>query len=347
MPIDAPSIDPAQLTMFDVSQTRSAEALDGTSRVSERVAQSSRVYRYRLQDSALWRRRFANPIFTLATRHAGSLLASYADSQFATEVSVDGDEGDLFCLTTMLRGDMALTRNGATATGTAAQGLAWRPGPGSRLLISDRSARANIFFKVAEVEDALEHMLDRQLRAPLEFGPLVDWNRGLAASLKWQLDFTMREFQRPDGLAGNAVALASMTDLLVTLLLRAVPHNHTDQLEVSPAGAVPAYVRRAEDFMRANCAAPIRMPQVAAAAGCSPRTLDAVFRRFRGTTPLGALHAIRLEQVHAELRRGAGDASIATVARRHGFTNAARFGSAFRRRFGEAPSEVARRASRT
>jgi len=42
-------------------------------------------------------------------------------------------------------------------------------------------------------------------------------------------------------------------------------------------------------------------------------------RPFRGKTPLGALHAIRLEQVHGELRLGATGASIATVARRYGW----------------------------
>jgi AraC-like DNA-binding protein len=343
---DATSIDPALPTMFDVVQARYAEELDGSSRVNERVAESRRVYRYQLQDRALWGRKFESPIFNLATRSAGSILASYADSQFATGVSVEGDEGDLFCFTSMLRGDITLMRGDEAATATVARGLAWRPGPGTRVLVGDASTRANVFLKVAEVEEALEQMLDHRLRRLLEFRPYLDWSGGLAASLKWQLDFVMREFQRPDGLAGNAVALASMTDLLITLVLRAAPHNHTDQLEKDPAGAVPAYVRRAEDFMQANSAEPIRMAQVATAAGCSMRTLVAVFRHFRGRTPLGALHRIRLEQIHAELSLGANRGSITAVARRYGFTNAARFGQAFRRHFGEAPSDVVRRASR-
>jgi transcriptional regulator GlxA family with amidase domain len=89
------------------------------------------------------------------------------------------------------------------------------------------------------------------------------------------------------------------------------------------------------------------MAQVAVAAGCSLRTLEAAFRQFRGTTPLGALHGIRLEQVHRELSRAATDTPLAAIARRHGFTNATRFTTAFRRRFGEAPSDVLRRASRS
>mgnify|MGYP001811353113 CR=1 FL=1 len=69
-----------------------------------------------------------------------------------------------------------------------------------------------------------------------------------------------------------------------------------------------------------------------------------MFRRFRDTTPLGALHAARLDSVRDALRLDG--ASVAAVARRHGFTNLSRFGAAYRRRFGEAPAEALRRASR-
>jgi transcriptional regulator GlxA family with amidase domain len=58
---------------------------------------------------------------------------------------------------------------------------------------------------------------------------------------------------------------------------------------------MPGYVRRTEKFTRAKAVVPIRMERVATAAGCSIRTLIAVFRQFRETTPLAALHAIRLE----------------------------------------------------
>jgi len=348
----APMIDPALLAMFDVVRARHPGDLDGRVRVTERVAKSERIYTYQLQNRALWSATFDKPIFTLATRAAGSILASYADSSFATDVSVDGDEGDLFCFTTMLSGHITLVKNGNSTTTMDGRGLVWRPGPGGRLLISDDNARTNVFFKVADVEDALEHLLDERLRQPLEFEPDLDWGRGLAVSLKRQLDFVMDEFQRPDGVASNPVALASLTDLLISLVLRGAPHNYVDQLDMGAPGVVPAYIRRAEDFMRANGAEPIRMPQVAAAAGCSVRTLGHVFKHFRGSTPLGVLHAIRLELARDDLTRGASGfgasgASVTTVARRYGFTNSARFAAAFRRRFGETPSEAARRSPRS
>ncbi|MGG5890537.1 AraC family transcriptional regulator [Falsiroseomonas sp. HC035] len=345
MPLTALPTHFDRLTTFSVVRTNDPAELDGRSRVSNRLAGSGRAYRYQLRDRSLWRMRFNEPIFSLATRSAGAIVASHGGSRFATEVSIEGD-GDFFCFATLLHGDVTLIGQGQAATGTASRGLVFRPGQDTRLVTSDDSLRTNVFIKVAEVEQALEHMLDARLRKPLEFRPSLAWSDGLAGSLKFQLDLVMREFERPDGIADNVVALASTTDLLVALILRGAPHSHSEHLHLGADGAAPAYVQRAEEFMRVHGAEPLRIPDIAAAAGCSVRTLGAVFKRFRGRTPLAALHAIRLEQVHAELCRDAADTQVGAVARRYGFTNASRFASAFRRRFGETPLDAMRRASR-
>jgi AraC-like DNA-binding protein len=343
-------LDPARLAAFNVVSASDPAMFEARLRRSERFPDASRSYKYRLLDPALRRMRFDSPILNLAIRSTGAILACHGGSRFATEVMHEGDESHFVGFTTVLQGGMTLVEGGVSTTVTPERGLAFRPRHQTRILTSDDSARTNVFIKVTELEAALEHMLDAHLRRPLEFRPEIDWSHGLAASLKWQLAFLMHEFERPDGVASNTLALASMTDFLVTLALRAAPHNHADQLLAGAAVAVPGYVRRAEDFMRAHCAEPIRMADVAAAAGCSVRTLGDVFRRFRGTTVLAALHAIRLEQVRAELILGAdGDdgAAVGAVARRYGFTNPSRFVTAFRRRFGAAPSDIARRASRS
>jgi len=344
-----PSPPPSRLAAFEVVSANDPAELDSRSRVSERLPEPSRVYKYRLCDPALWRMRFDSPILSIAMRSAGSLLASRGESRFATEVSIEGEDSDFFGFTAMQQGTLTLDQRGETTTGTVASGLAFRTGDRTRLIASDGCVRTHLFVRAGEIEGALEHMLDGHLSKPLEFRPALHWDGGLMTSLQSQLAFVMQEFGRPDGIAANPVALSSMTDFLATLILRAVPHNHTGRLAAGAAGAVPAYVRRAEEFMRAHCTEPVRMAEVAAAARCSVRTLGEAFRRFRDTTPLAALHAIRLEEVRAELRRGGtsdAGADIGAVARRYGFTNAYRFGTAFRRRFGESPADVVRRAER-
>ena len=345
MALQALPLDPARFGAFKVVRENDPRGVDSRSHWTRSPLTAASNYRFRLMDRALLRMRFDNPIFALAFRSAGPILTTYVKSQFATEISNEG-ESDLFGFTTPLQGTMTFLRGGKSITGTTSSGLAYRFGPNMRTVTSDENVRNNVFVRVGQLEEALEHMLGERLRKPLEFRPFLDWSCGLTASLKFQLDFVMHEFQRPGGVADNAVALASTTDLLTTLILRGAQNNYSDQLAFGPATAVPVYVRRAEDFMRAHCAEPIRIADVAAAAGCSVRTLGDVFPRFRGKTPLAALHMIRLEQVHAELSQGANGDTVGTAARRYGFTNASRFNVAFGRHFGESPRDVVSRGGR-
>lgn len=339
------ALDPDWMRMFGIYRTNSSAKLDSRLRFASELTGTASPYQYHLLDRSLLGKKFDDPIFTLALRSAGSIITSYVDSRFATETAIQG-QSEVFCLSTILHGNMNLIRGRESTTGTADLGIIHRFDSNMRMLTSDECVRNNVFVQVAQVEEWLEHELDNRLRTPLEFQPSLDWSCGLTASLKFLLDFVRREFERPDGITSNAVALASLTDLLIPLILRAAPHNYSDQLDLPAGSAVPVYVRRAEDFMRAQCTTPIRLSDIAAAAGCSVRTLGAVFQRFRDRTPLAALHACRLEQVHAELSRSAAYTPIGAVARRYGFTNASRFTAAFVRRFGEKPVDVIRRTSR-
>jgi AraC-like DNA-binding protein len=339
-------VDFTALTTFDVVDVRDPREMGTTSRVSQRLHGDSTLFSYRLQDRGLLRASFDQPITIMAERRLGSMLIDLCSSQFATQIDIEGDGVNGFCFLMILQGKARLTRSKNEAIIAGNSGAALDGSPGAKILTSDVNARQSLWIEAGALEHALEGMLGDSLRKRLEFAPGVDWSGGLAASLKSQIDFLIREATRPDGIADNPVALASMTDLMLSLVLRAVPHNYLERLDHRRTGAVPAYVRRAEDFMRANAGAPIRMDHVADAAGCSVRTLGAVFRHFRDTTPLAALHAIRLDHVHVELSLGPASGSIAEVARRYGFTNPSRFITAYHCRFGEAPLETARHGLR-
>ncbi len=331
---------------FNVVTARGAEEFEHKMRAGPPFPAKSRTYRYRLLDPALAQTRFNTPILSLAIRSAGAIIACHGYSRLPTEVLHEGEDSTYIGFTTVLSGEMDVVDGKATTRGSAAQGLVIRLRHQTRMLTNEDSARTHVSINLKEMETALEHMLDARLRQPLEFRTQMEWSQGLAASLKWQLAFLIQEFERPDGVAGNAVALASLTDFLITLALRGAPNNYSDQLLAGTATVMPGYVHRAEEFMRTHCATPLRVADIAAAAGCSIRTLNAVFQRFRGQVPLAALQAIRLEQVNAELSRASDDVTIGLVARRYGFTNASRFNLAFGRRFGETPRDVLRRRFR-
>jgi AraC-like DNA-binding protein len=335
-------VDPAALSTFNVINVLDPGVLldPGSRRPPNHNTQ---LRRYQLQDRGLRGVSFDGPITSIAERRLGSMMIAYGADRFGTEIQVGAEGIASYGFTALSYGRATLVQHGEETTSSGAAGFVFRADPGGRILTSDVNARRTLWIDAAALERALEGMLGNRLRERLSFKPGIDWTDGLAASLKGQIDFLMGEIKRQDGVADNPVALASLTDFVLSLVLRGIPHNYLERLESGRFGAVPAYVRRAKEFMQANAAVPIRMEQVAAAAGCSVRTLDAVFRRFRDTTPLAALRAIRLEQARAALSDSTKSTPVSEVSRHYGFTNAGRFAAAYRHRFGESPVETVRR----
>ncbi|MCM6762702.1 helix-turn-helix transcriptional regulator [Rathayibacter sp. ZW T2_19] len=123
-------------------------------------------------------------------------------------------------------------------------------------------------------------------------------------------------------------------------LLDTFPHIG---LAVSTPLALPTSdrLRAAIEYLHAHAHLPVRMEDVAAAAGLSVRVLQSSFRRELDVTPLDHLRRIRLDRVHTELRAGeAGTVTVAEVAHRWGFAHLGRFSASYERRFGEYPKST-------
>ena len=139
----------------------------------------------------------------------------------------------------------------------------------------------------------------------------------------------------------GAVLTALVTALSVTGALRAAHQARGAADLAALAAAHDSSVRAAAP---AQACATAR--DIAAAAGVSIRTLLEGFRHFRGTTPMAALRAMRLKAVRGELLVAAGRAtSVTDIALKWGFINLGRFAEAYRKRYGELPSQTLRRVS--
>ncbi len=117
---------------------------------------------------------------------------------------------------------------------------------------------------------------------------------------------------------------------------KAVPRSQRSSIS-SPS------LRAAMEYIEAHLAAPLRLADVAAAAGVSVRTLQHTFKHQLGTTPLGFIIEMRLQRVHADLTSPTNaELSVADVARRWGFAHVSDFTQRYRRRFGCTPTETRR-----
>ena len=137
-----------------------------------------------------------------------------------------------------------------------------------------------------------------------------------------------------------------VASMLASALLVGLPHNHSRVFEAAERSIAPASVRRAERFIEENAVKAIGLADVASAAGVSARALQMAFRRFRDTTPMAHLRALRLELARSELARAGQDGgSVASVALAHGFGSLSRFAADYKARFHEPPSETLRRGA--
>jgi AraC-like DNA-binding protein len=120
------------------------------------------------------------------------------------------------------------------------------------------------------------------------------------------------------------------------------PDAATPVVEAIPA-ALPGDVVRAIDWLRSHLSQPLDLEHLAAVAGVRPRTLEAHFKTFLGTTPLGWLRRMRFANARRKLEECFEDTSVTSVALGAGFNQPGRFAVEYRALFGEPPSATLRR----
>ena len=99
-------------------------------------------------------------------------------------------------------------------------------------------------------------------------------------------------------------------------------------------------VRRAEDYMQANLGEPVSVLDLCRELAISARTLHYAFQEVRGMSPMAYFQALRLNAVRQELRTAADTVTVHEIAQRWGFWHTGEFAAAYRRLFGELPSQT-------
>lgn len=133
--------------------------------------------------------------------------------------------------------------------------------------------------------------------------------------------------------------------LLLMLLMAGQPWTERDAAPAPHARSVaPGCVRRAEQYMDAHATDPLRLDDIAAAAGVPVRTLLEAFKRFRAHSPMQHLRELRLQRARALLQAGTPGTRVSTVALDCGFAHLGRFAQDYQARYGEAPSATLTRS---
>lgn len=136
----------------------------------------------------------------------------------------------------------------------------------------------------------------------------------------------------------------SLEQSLLSAALLGIPNSATPALATTDIPRADRHLaNRIRDWLETYYQLPIGVADLAKAMGVTIRHIHSVCQQELGRTPMHLLRDIRLDHARAELTAAA-TREIAAIAREAGFAHMGRFAAAYRKRFGEAPSETRRRA---
>lgn len=144
-----------------------------------------------------------------------------------------------------------------------------------------------------------------------------------------------RELRRSDPLSDLATE-----SLALEMLVEAGRHD----LRWTRSGKAPPWLERAEDYVRANFRRPLRVADVAEAAGVHPAHLARVFREVHRVPVATFIRRLRLEWAADRLARS--DDPIPAIAYAAGFADQAHLTRAFKAYSGETPGAYRETTSR-
>jgi AraC-like DNA-binding protein len=264
--------------------------------------------------------------------------------RYGAEVDIDpGELRTFYLIETPLSGSACVRLRGRDVISGADRALAISPSLPLTSVWSAECAQIMVKIDRAALEKYVMDLIDRPVTAPLEFEPVLRFTSPAGARFHRMLRHLLSEIEESDDFLSNRMLAAEVERSLIAYLVHCQPHTYTDAIAAAAAPAAPRYIVKAIEFMRANLEYPISIDDLAAETGVGARALHEGFRRFRATTPMAMLRAMRLKQAREALLAADPLEQVATVARRCGFAHLGRFSELYRTRYGETPSQTLRR----
>jgi AraC-like DNA-binding protein len=194
--------------------------------------------------------------------------------------------------------------------------------------------------------EAVDLLCSRLLGRPLD-GPVLFEHAPFSDELKALWDPVVRSLdQLLDAEHPSSIAISSLNEYAITLLLEKHPHNYSRFFERRESVSEQA-MHGARHFIEQNAHRDITVADAAAFAGCSIRTLNDGFCEHFGLTPRACLYFARMALARSRLTGGGAENSAAEAAQSSGFLDFRGFESAYRIRYGENLTETLRRHFRS
>ncbi|GHF76419.1 transcriptional regulator [Kitasatospora xanthocidica] len=238
-----------------------------------------------------------------------------------------------------------------TVDGMALPSTRSTAGPGSRVSMTWNGEARNYVLTIPGwvVAQALEAHRGKSSIASGSSDPVLDEQDPLAGA--WiELVRGFNEFLASPSTRRSPLGARHVEQLPIDGPPDARHHTQSGTLTAGDsAAALPPAVRRAKAFCEEHVHEAVSVADIALAARASLPSLREGFRTHLNTTPRAYLRQLRLDHAHRDLLAIAGgqaQGTVTDVACRWGFTHLGRFSAAYRKSFGQPPSETLRRSRR-
>lgn len=266
-------------------------------------------------------------------------------ASYGAPVRIDPGALDEFYLVGLPLAGFSTVRCGATEVRSRV-GLGSVQSCGQRVATQwgEDCTKLSVKIRRAALERCLADLLGRAPGKPLVFEGALDVEREPGRSWWRVLTFLAGELAADSVFLASEGGRRSLDRSLMSALLLAQPHTFSAELAPRADRSVPAHVRKAEELITADPAAPHNLADLAAETGASARTLQHGFRKHRGMSITEFIHARRLERAREALLHANADTRVTDVALDAGYAHLGRFAAEYRQRFGEAPSVTLKRS---
>jgi AraC-like DNA-binding protein len=262
---------------------------------------------------------------------------------FGAGATLIAPEVDAYHVTLPTTGRVRACQDGLEVTATPDTALAFRPGDPVHLRHEANTTEVEVRIERWALEAELATLLGHPIEGPIDLPMSFDLTEGPAHSWSRLIQLLHDELDHESSLIYQPLIAEQLCSSVLSGLLLSVPHRYHDELTAPVTAGPPRAIRRAVEAINEEPERGFTVADLAVIAGMSIRSLQEGFRRHLGCAPMTYLQQVRLARSRETLRRGdPGRITVATVAHRWGFAHLGRFASAYRKRFGESPSETLR-----
>ncbi|MEO0411055.1 MAG: AraC family transcriptional regulator [Pseudomonadota bacterium] len=267
--------------------------------------------------------------------------------EYGGNVMIDpGALDDFYLIHINVRGECELTHPGGHMTINSGRAAICGPNRPYRFWWQPDSQVVAIQIPKNRLAGQVARLTGQTVTDLVDFDLGIDLQGGQGRALMNLVRYILSDAENPNGLTSCRATSLPLEQALLSTLLRFQPGSHQDAITYSLDSIAPGYVRRAEQYMHQHLNRSVKMAELAHVAQVTQRTLTNGFQKFRGTSPGRYFQGLRLSGVHEALKAAAPGNTVSDIAFDLGFSNLSSLSSAYRRRYGETPSDTLRKSVR-